>query len=190
MPANAGDSGLIPGSGRSPGGRNSSPLQYSCLGNPMDRRSLVGYSPWGCKRIRHSLATKEQVSRSTVYECEMQQYDHFLQHKCNHFLFILQFNKTLCEIMKQLDITPIWRLGTHWQLDSTLSLETHSQGCVVLVPACFLTPRPLDLAHYHLKNILVDPLRDSNSPFGSSYPSLFLRFYYSVATGRALFWKP
>ena len=36
-PANAGDVGLIPGSGRSPGDGNSNPLQYSCLGNPMDR---------------------------------------------------------------------------------------------------------------------------------------------------------
>ena len=39
-PANAGDAGdagLIPGSGRSPGGGNGNPLQYSCLGNPMDR---------------------------------------------------------------------------------------------------------------------------------------------------------
>ena len=34
---NAGDWGLIPGSGRSPGGGNGNPLQYSCLGNPMDR---------------------------------------------------------------------------------------------------------------------------------------------------------
>ena len=33
----AGDAGLIPGSGRSPGGGNGNPLQYSCLGNPMDR---------------------------------------------------------------------------------------------------------------------------------------------------------
>ena len=31
------DSGLIPGSGRSPGGGNGNPLQYSCLENPMDR---------------------------------------------------------------------------------------------------------------------------------------------------------
>ena len=37
QPANAGDLGLIPGSGRSPGGGNGNPLQYSCLGNPMDR---------------------------------------------------------------------------------------------------------------------------------------------------------
>ena len=37
LPANAGDMGSIPGSGRSPGGGNSNPLQYFCLGNPMDR---------------------------------------------------------------------------------------------------------------------------------------------------------
>ena len=35
-PANAGDVGLIPGSGRSPGEGNGNPLQYSCLENPMD----------------------------------------------------------------------------------------------------------------------------------------------------------
>ena len=35
--ANAGDVGLIPGSGRSPEKGNVNPLQYSCLGNPMDR---------------------------------------------------------------------------------------------------------------------------------------------------------
>ena len=33
----AGDVGLIPGSGRSPGEGNDDPLQYSCLGSPMDR---------------------------------------------------------------------------------------------------------------------------------------------------------
>ena len=37
MPANAGDLGLMPGSGRSPGEGSGSPLQYSCLENPMDR---------------------------------------------------------------------------------------------------------------------------------------------------------
>ena len=34
---NAGDPGLIPGSGRSPGEGNGNPLQYSCLENPIDR---------------------------------------------------------------------------------------------------------------------------------------------------------
>ena len=37
LPANAGDLGSIPGSGRSPGEGNGHPLQYSCLENPMDR---------------------------------------------------------------------------------------------------------------------------------------------------------
>ena len=37
LPTNAGDWGLIPGSERSPGEGNGNPIQYSCLGNPMDR---------------------------------------------------------------------------------------------------------------------------------------------------------
>ena len=37
LPANAGDARWISGSGRSPGVGNGNPLQYSCLGNPMDR---------------------------------------------------------------------------------------------------------------------------------------------------------
>ena len=36
-PANTGDPGSIPGSGRYPGEGNGNPLQYSCLENPMDR---------------------------------------------------------------------------------------------------------------------------------------------------------
>ena len=37
LPANAGDVGLIPEEGRSPGEENGKLLQYSCLGNPIDR---------------------------------------------------------------------------------------------------------------------------------------------------------
>ena len=47
-PANAGDMGSITGLGISPGEGIDNLLQYSCLGNPMDR-SLMGYSPWGHK---------------------------------------------------------------------------------------------------------------------------------------------
>ena len=46
---NAGDLGLIPGLGKSPGGGHGNPLQYSCLENPCGQRSLVGYSPCGHK---------------------------------------------------------------------------------------------------------------------------------------------
>ena len=49
-PADAGDTGLISGSGRSPGGGNGNPLQYSCLGNPMNRVH-GGYSPCGRKKL-------------------------------------------------------------------------------------------------------------------------------------------
>jgi len=39
LPGSAGDKGLIPGWGKSPGVRNGNPFQYSCLGNPMDREA-------------------------------------------------------------------------------------------------------------------------------------------------------
>ena len=42
-----GDVGFIPGSGRSSGGRNGNPFEYSCLENSTDRG--VGYNPWGLK---------------------------------------------------------------------------------------------------------------------------------------------
>ena len=48
-PCNAGDLGLTPGMGRSPGGGHGNPLQYSCLEIPHGQRNLVGYSPWGHK---------------------------------------------------------------------------------------------------------------------------------------------
>ena len=41
QPTNTGDTGLIPEWGRSPGGGNDNPLQYSCLENPMDRRAWL-----------------------------------------------------------------------------------------------------------------------------------------------------
>ena len=46
---NAGDRGLIRGSGRSPGEGNGYPLQYSCLENPMDKEAWQATHPWGFK---------------------------------------------------------------------------------------------------------------------------------------------
>ena len=51
LPASAGDPGLIPGSGRSPGEGNGNPLQYSCLENTHGQKSLVSYSPWDHKEL-------------------------------------------------------------------------------------------------------------------------------------------
>ena len=53
LPAHVGDVGLIPELGRFPEAGNGNPLQYSFLENSMDKRSLVGYSPWGHKRVGH-----------------------------------------------------------------------------------------------------------------------------------------
>ena len=56
-PASAGDVGLIPGSGRSPGEGNVNPLQYSCLENPMDRGALQA-TVHGVTIVGHDLVTK------------------------------------------------------------------------------------------------------------------------------------
>ena len=76
LPINAGDVGdkvSIPGSGRSPGGGNDNPLQYSCLQNPIDRGTWQGYSPRG----RKEPDTTEQLTEflvSCMYNI------HYIQH--------------------------------------------------------------------------------------------------------------
>ena len=54
--SNVGDPGSIPGLGRSPGEGNGNPLQYSCLGNPMDRGAW-----WATVQSRKESDTTEQL---------------------------------------------------------------------------------------------------------------------------------
>ena len=64
-PADAGDrrdAGSVPGLGRLTGGGNGNPLQYSCLGSPVDRGALAGSSPWGHKELD---ATEHTGTHST-----------------------------------------------------------------------------------------------------------------------------
>ena len=70
---NSGDPGSIPGSGRSPGEGNGNLLQYSCLKNSTEQRSLEGYSPWG---------PKESDTTERLICCKL---DH------QHFFFKLPF---------------------------------------------------------------------------------------------------
>ena len=60
-PVNAGDKGLIPGLGRSPGEGNGKPLQYSCLGNLMNREAWWAIVT-GVPRVGHDLETKKDYN--------------------------------------------------------------------------------------------------------------------------------
>ena len=58
LPANAGDAGSIPGSGRSPEEGNGNPLKYSSLENPLDQKKKKKNRAWwatvhGSQRVRH-----------------------------------------------------------------------------------------------------------------------------------------
>ena len=71
---NAGDLDLIPGLGRSSGEGNGSPLQYSCLENPMDGGAwqatvhAVGCNPWGRKEwdTTERLSTAQSQTNTTI----------------------------------------------------------------------------------------------------------------------------
>ena len=80
----AGDTGSIPGLGRSPGEGNGNPLQYSYLENSIGQRNMVGLSPWG----RKGLGTDEWMSMHT---CSMHN-GILLSHK-------KEWNITVCDHM-------------------------------------------------------------------------------------------
>ena len=59
-PDNAGDMGLTPGLGRPLREGNGNPLQYSCLGNSIDRGAWWATQSMGLQRVGHDLETKQQ----------------------------------------------------------------------------------------------------------------------------------
>ena len=83
LPANVGDlrvAGLIPGLGRSPWGGHGSPLQYSCLENPMDRRA--------------SWATVNTVVKSSTRLKQFSMHIHFSLFHLYEFIALV-----ICEII-------------------------------------------------------------------------------------------
>ena len=75
LPANAGDTGSIPGSGKSPGGGNGKPTPVFLPGRPHGQRSLAGCSPWGHKELdrteQRSTHTKHtHVKLSVLASCQ------------------------------------------------------------------------------------------------------------------------
>ena len=59
-PVNSGDTGSVPGSGRLPGEGNGNPLQYSRLGNPMDRRAWRATDHRVTKQLDMTVTKQEQ----------------------------------------------------------------------------------------------------------------------------------
>ena len=55
--------GLIPGSGRSPGGGDDNPLQYPCMENPMDRGAWQATVSVVAKRVGQDWASKAETAR-------------------------------------------------------------------------------------------------------------------------------
>ena len=68
--SNAGNTGSIPGLGRSSGEGNGNLLQYSCLGNPMDRGAWQdAVSPWHCKDWKRLSNLKTGCVKARGYIC-------------------------------------------------------------------------------------------------------------------------
>ena len=65
------DMGLIPGLGRTPGGGNGNPSQYSCLKESHGLRSLAGYSPWDLKGLYITAINYKgkQYEQEYIYIC-------------------------------------------------------------------------------------------------------------------------
>ena len=94
-PTNTRDAGSIPGLGRSPGEGNDSPLQYSCLGNPMDGEAWrATYSTWGLEesdtteRLNNDIGDGVEVvnqERVLGYVSMQTHISHFVWHQAHHW---------------------------------------------------------------------------------------------------------
>ena len=74
-PANAGDAGSVPDPGRSPGEGISNPLQYSCLGNPLDRRAWQAIQSMEWQKSRTQLSDQTTTNPCTYMKCQFSSVD-------------------------------------------------------------------------------------------------------------------
>ena len=120
--ANVGDlrhMGSNSGSRRSPGGGLGNPLQYSCLENPHEQRSLVGYSPRGRKE---SDMTEHSTAQMYIYQ----------------FSSVAQLCLTLCNPMNR--STP--GLPVHHQLLEFTQTHVHQVSDAIQPSHPLLSPSP------------------------------------------------
>ena len=121
LPANAGDIrdvGLIPGLGRSAGGGNGNPLQYSCLENSTDRGAW-GLQPTGSQRVGHdyrdiTLPTKVCLVKAMVFPVVMYGCESWTVKKAEHRridAFELWCWRTLESPLDRKEIQPVHSKG-------------------------------------------------------------------------------
>ena len=101
---NAGDLGLVPGLGRSPGRGHGDPLQYSCLENPHGQRCLAGYSPWGYQELditeqlstAHSTWNSVQCYAAIWMEGSLRENEYMYMYGCVPSLFTWKHHSIVC----------------------------------------------------------------------------------------------
>ena len=159
---NAGDTGSIPGLGRSSGGRQGNPLQYSCLGNPMDRAAR---SPHVCKKVGHNLAMRgannerriSKIGRKGLYRWSQWMLgiscptilsslnSHFL-YRSTHFQSVLHSRQRVQEVKTMLN---------HCQFPDILNLVVLSQFAL-----CYLYFKVLSFSTHYFPAVAVFSGRD------------------------------
>ena len=144
LPAHVADervTGLIPGSGRSPGVWNGNPLQYSCLENSMDReawwpaihgvaKSQTRLSDWVCARVHVHVHTHTHTH--SIYTTPIDRY--FFKHKVEFFMALISatvknsmVTPTHCNgDFREIEAGQIRRMVTdHFSLPWSLFLQVH-----------------------------------------------------------------
>ena len=87
--------GSIPGPGRSPGEGNGNPLQYSCLGNPMDRGAWK--AAWGCKesdmteRLHFHFTFSIQNKKFKMWEKIVWEFGYITGAKCLREIYLVKY---------------------------------------------------------------------------------------------------
>ena len=91
LPVNVGDTGSIPGSGRSPGKQNGKLLQYSCLGNPMDRGTWW-VTVRGVAKSETQLSTQQLNNNTHAPTCANVTHTQWMpqEYGLRFFLFVFQ----------------------------------------------------------------------------------------------------
>ena len=134
MPAYIGDasnSGSIPASGRSPGGENGNPLQYSCLGNPIDKGAWCGLQSMGLQSMTGYTCVTSMSS--FVFFCFLLNLLYLGFPPSSHILIIFNevssdFADSMLVLQDFLAIPDITDLPPFWSMSSLAFDLPHSLG--------------------------------------------------------------